>query len=117
MRRAALAIMLVACTPPPSMGPGVRFALRADDDLVGATSGEIALVPDATAVITAFEARELRGGTDVVAVRDAQLVPFLSATSRDDAIVRVVRTSPDAIELRTGRRGSTTVHVVTEIFE
>lgn len=118
MRCAAVALfMLIACTPPPSMGPGVRFALRADDALVGATGGEIALVPEATAVITAFEARELRGGTEVVAVRDAQLVPFLRATSHDDEIVRVVRTSRDAIELRTGHRGSTTVHVVTESFE
>ncbi len=119
MRRAALvtAILALACTPPPSMGPGVRFALRADDDLVGPTSGEIALTPEAVAVITAFEARELRGGDEVVPVRDAQLVPFLRATSGDDAIVRVVRTSPDAIELRTGRRGSTTLHIVTESFE
>ena len=85
--------------------------------LVGPTNEELTLVDEASAVITAFEARELRGGTGVVPVRDVQVVPFLRATSADDAIVRVVRTRPDAIELRTGHRGSTTLHVVTESFE
>lgn len=95
------------------MGPGVRFAYRADDRLLGPTNEEIALAPESTAVLDVFEPRQLAGGSAVVRAQDVDFVPIASATSTDDAIVRVTRTEASRIEVRAGHPGTATVRVVT----
>ena len=95
------------------MGPGVRFAFRADDRLLAPTNEEIALAPDATAVIDVFEPRLLAGGSEVVRAQDVDFVPIVRATSENDGIVRVTRTDASRIEVRSGHPGTATVRIET----
>ncbi len=109
----AVVVAAWGCTPPPAMGPGVRFAFRAQDRLLAPTNEEIALAPESTAVIDVFEPRELAGGSEVVRADEVDFVTITSATSADDAIVRVTRTDGSRIEVRAGHPGTAVVRIVT----
>lgn len=95
------------------MGPGVRFAFRADDRLLAPTNEEVALAAESSAVVDVFEPRELTGGSAVVRAQEVDFVPITSATSDDDAIVRVTRTEASRFEVRAGHPGTAVVRVVT----